>query len=956
MTAPPDDTTDPQTIIAKLRAERDAAIVREARRDTDYAERAAHQGATVQVLQAMAVSLGGPKPVFEMIVRRARDLCDAYSATLAQVVDGSIALRAYVAGNEAEDKEHEAAFPRPVAADSMFGRAIVARQPVQLPDVAADQTYALREGTLRGAVRAQAAVPLMRNEEAIGAINITRRQTGGFSQAQIELLQVFANQAVIAITSAETYRALQERTAALAQRNSEYSERIEHQSAIIDVLKVMSASPGDPQPVFDLIVHRAQELSNATSAGLFEYDGKLQWRRANSGGDAATNQRLAALFPMEPTPHVLSGRAILDRQIVHVRDMDAEPGLFQAARDAGNKSLLALPLLRDGEAIGALACNSVKPGGFSDSQVALLQTFAEQAVIAITSAETYRALQRRTSDLREALEQQTATAEVLKVINSSPDDPMPVFNELLDRALRLCDGWQGTLWMFDGERMRATATAGYSGELAGQLSEWREIHPFQRRLAQGEPVFQINDLAAEELYRSGNLLTRTAVDVAGIRTVAFVALVKDAATLGGFTIGRREVRAFTTKQVVLLQNFAAQAVIAIENARLINETREALEQQTATAEVLQVINASPGNLMPVFDAMLEKAMRLCGVAFGILNTWDGKYAHVVATRGCPPALSERLVARGPTSTISPAIARLLKTKCPVHVRDVMTGDGYRNGHPDPRALVELGGARTFLAVPLRKDGVILGYIAVYRQEVREFSDKEIALLENFAAQAVIAMENARLINEQREALEQQTATAEVLQVINASPGDLAPVFDAMLEKATRLSGAAYGVLRSFDGEHLHMLASRGVPTEYTEFLAQSGDPGTPGDSLIPGTSPMQAFETRQPVQRLDVRESTGYTSGIPGARAIAELGGARTVLHVPLVKDQTAVGLLTFYRREVRAFSDKQIALLQNFAAQAVIAIENARLLTETREALEQQTATAEVLQVINTSPGDLRP
>jgi GAF domain-containing protein len=232
MVTPPDETTaDPNAVIAALRqqlaeslAERDAAVARDAKLDSDCAERAAHQEATVEVLQAMAASPGDPKPVFEMIVRRARDLCDAYSATLAQVVDGSIVLRAYVAGNEAEAKEHEAAFPRPVAADTMFGRAILAREPVQLPDVAADQTYALREGTLRGAVRAQVAVPLIRDGVAFGAINITRRQTGEFSSAQIALLQVFADQAVIAINSAETYSALQERTAALAQRNSEYSE------------------------------------------------------------------------------------------------------------------------------------------------------------------------------------------------------------------------------------------------------------------------------------------------------------------------------------------------------------------------------------------------------------------------------------------------------------------------------------------------------------------------------------------------------------------------------------------------------------------------------------------------------------------------------------------------------------------------------------------------------------
>jgi GAF domain-containing protein len=288
MTAPSDDTTtDLHAVNARLRAERDAALAREAKRDTDYTERAAHQAATVEVLQTMAASPGDAQPVFELIVRRARDLCDAYGASLAQVVDGSIVLRAYAGYDEAAAKGHEAAFPRPVAEDTMFGRAIVAREPVQLPDVGADRTYALREGTVRGGVRAQAAVPLMQDGQAIGAINITRQQTGEFSQAQIKFLKVFANQAVIAITGAETYRALQERTAALAQRNTEYGERIEHQSATIDVLKAMS---GDPQPVFDLIVRHADKLCDGSAVGLFEFDGKLVHLRANLFGRAGERE------------------------------------------------------------------------------------------------------------------------------------------------------------------------------------------------------------------------------------------------------------------------------------------------------------------------------------------------------------------------------------------------------------------------------------------------------------------------------------------------------------------------------------------------------------------------------------------------------------------------------------------------------------------------------------------
>jgi GAF domain-containing protein len=391
-----------------------------------------------------------------------------------------------------------------------------------------------------------------------------------------------------------------------------------------------------------------------------------------------------------------------------------------------------------------------------------------------------------------------------------------------------------------------------------------------------------------------------------------------------------------------------QAVIAGLRA----ERDAALAREAALAEVLAVINRSPGDPGPVFEAILQKAHNLCGVTIGSLATYDGTYLRTVAAHGYPPDhFANTGLPFRPTAANS---QRLIDGARLIHYADIaaMPAESVSNF----RDVVERLGVRTVLMIPLRKDGTYVGGISSLRTEVKPFTEAEISLLESFAAQAVIAIQNARLMAEQREALEQQTATAEVLQVINASPGDLTPVFDAMLEKAMRLCGAAFGVLRSFDGERLRILASRGVPSEYAEFLAGYTGFLPAGDPPALGTSVMQALQTRLPAQRLDARESAGYKSGAPGGRAIVDLGGARTVLHVPLVKDPVSVGLLTFYRQEVRSFSDKQVALLQNFAGQAVIAMENARLLTEQREALEQQTAAAEVLEIINRSPGELTP
>jgi adenylate cyclase len=556
-------------------------------------------------------------------------------------------------------------------------------------------------------------------------------------------------------------------------------------------------------------------------------------------------------------------------------------------------------------------------------------------------ADLQRQLAECKAERDEALQRETATAEVLQVINSSPGDLKPVFDAILDKAHSLCGAEFGSLFRYDGERFRAIASHGVPGALVSRLREGIRANDSRasQQLIAGEPFAHVHDSALEEhaVYRGMDR-------VSSHRTLLSVPLRKGDLLLGMIVAGRLEVRPFTDKQIALLQNFAAQAVIAMENARLLTETREALEQQTATAEVLQVINSSPGDLTPVFDAMLERAIRLCGAVQGALWLIDSERARLAASQGLAVEFVELLRDRGGMGADPHyPLQRVRRGERVIHYLDMQD-----SGLPFAKEAVAAD-VRTLVWVALVREGIALGAFAIARREVRAFSDKETALLQNFAAQAVIAMENARLLTETREALEQQTATAEVLQVINSSPGDLTPVFDAMLEKAMRLCGAAFGSFLTFDGEHFLAVVHRGVPAELVESLRQPQSP-TPGGSFE------RLVHGELIVHLADISDDDAYRRGLRGRVAMVDIGGARTAVWVALRKDDALLGALVLYRQEIRLFTDKQIALLQNFAAQSVIAMENARLITETREALKQQTATADVLQVINSSPGDLKP
>jgi GAF domain-containing protein len=730
----------------------------------------------------------------------------------------------------------------------------------------------------------------------------------------------------------------------LEKYSRELAEARAQQSAATEILGIISSSPANVQPVFDTIVRNFVALCGSTFGAIYTFDGELVHFASAYGFSPDQLTELKAKYPVNVNDRsVLSSRAIAARVPVHIQDVTSDPE-YDRPHGALTESrrLLAVPMLRDGVPLGAIVAAWAVAGATPRQHEDLLKTFAAQAVIAIENT-------RLLNELRESLQQQTATADVLKVISSSAGALGLVFEAMLGNAVHICEARFGNLFL---HRDGAMEMAAMNNPPAAYAELWRQNPVVSvsespdmpiARLAATRQVVHINDITDEGSgYAPGDPRRGSLLRAAGIRTMLLVPMLKDQELIGGIVIYRQEVRPFTGKQIELVQSFASQAVIAIENARLLNELRESLQQQTAIAEVLGVISSSPGELEPVFQTILTNAVRICEAKFGTLYRYDGEAFYHAAGSGTPAALVEIQKQHGrfipETGTL---LHRVMETKKVAHSADYAA-------KPSLGLSAKFGGARATVVVPMLKENELIGAFAIYRQEVQAFTAKQIELLTNFASQAVIAIENTRLLNELRESLQQQTATSEVLQVISSSPGELQPVFEIMLANATRLCGAKFGTLYLCEGDGFRAIAIYNAPPAFSEARASVIHP--PSDSTLG-----RAAHAKQPSQIVDITTSRAYVEGDSFVIGAVARGGYRAVLSVPLLKDDALIGVISIYRQEVQPFSEKQIEVVTNFASQAVIAIENTRLLNELREALQQQTATADVLKVISRSTFDLQ-
>jgi GAF domain-containing protein len=881
-------------------------------RNAELREALEHQTATAEVLGIISQSPTDVQPVLDAIVESAARVC-GIDDVLLRLHEGNIRVARAHFG------------PIPIgrvgsSVDEPHVRWIREHGTLHVPDIRAQNDFpTLGSGSH---VRTFLQVPLYQQGDLIGSLNARRIEVRPFTPAQIKLLETFADQAVIAIENVRLFQ--------------ELKESLEQQTATSEILGVIASSPTDIQPVLDIVAENAARLCDAKDAVIFRVDGDMLHRAAAYGPMPGTELRRPITRGSVP------GRAVIDRQTIHVRDLSAEeaenefPDTKRHQQITGTRTILATPLLREGLPLGSITVRRQEVRPFTDKQIALLETFANQAVIAIENVRLFQ-------ELKESLEHQTATAEVLGIISRSPTDVEPVLDAIVESAARVCGIDDVVLRLHEGNTMVPRAHFGPIPIGRIEIS----IYEPQNRWVREHGTLHVPDIRAQNDFP-------TLGSGGSARTYLIVPLRQQRELIGTLNARRIEVRPFTPALIKLLETFADQAVIALENVRLFKELQErnrdlteALEQQTATSEILRVIASSPTDIQPVLDVVAENAGRLCEATDVLIHRVDGQMLPIAASVG-------RFAATYPASERFPivrgsVVGRAVLDGKTIHVHDLAAESDEE--FPVAKDFQRRYGHRTVLVTPLMREGMPLGAIWMRRTEVRPFSERQIKLLETFANQAVIAIENVRLFQELKESLEQQTATSEILGVIASSPTDIQPVLDAIAESAARLCSARDAAIRLVEGNVLRLAAHYGpIP-----FFA------APELPINRGSVTGRAVVDGQPIQVEDLL-SVAATE-FPEVRASGEREGDRTLLAVPLVREDVPIGAILIRRTVVDPFTDKQIALVKTFADQAVIAIENVRLFkeiqernAELREALEHQTATAEVLGIISRSPTNVQP
>ena len=905
------------------------------------------QTATADVLKVISRSTFDLQVVLNTLTELAARLCRAERSAI-RLLKGEQYLYAASHGFVPEHRERMLREPLKPGLGSVVGRVALEGKSVHVLDGQLDPAPEVASRSVSGKIRTMLGVPLQREGSPVGVLLLQRSVVQPFTDKEIALAETFADQAVIAIENVRLFEAEQQRT-------QELSESLEQQTATSEVLKVISSSPGDLEPVFQAMLANGTRLTEAKYGILWLREGEKFRCGALHNAPAA----LAEARRLQPiiTPHPDSplGRAARTRQVIHVADMKVEQAkadissrpVVELVEFGGARTILAVPMVKDNELVGVITIYRQEVRLFNDKQVALLTSFAAQAVIAIENTRLLNELRKRTEDLTESLEQQTATSEVLSVISRSKFDLQPILQSVVDTAVRLCRADQATISRRDGDAYRFAA--GYS--LHPEYLERERATPIipgpgtvVGRAAMDRRVARIDDAMTDPLYEK-----KEDAAVAQIRSMIGVPLMRDGQPIGVIALARRRVEPFTDREIELVTTFADQAVIAIENVRLFEEVQkrtadlqESLEYQTATGDILTVISRSPTDTQPVFDIIGERAEKLCDADISVVSMVDGDMLQLSSIHGVSSEGVAAVQAVYPMNRAQETItARTARTGAVVHVPDVLADSQY-----ETKGAARAAGFRACLGVPMIREGQVIGTIFVARKTSGLFTDSQVQLLKTFADQAVIAIGNVRLFEEvQRrtedltESLQQQTATSEVLGVISRSSGNLNPVFEAILGNATRICEAQFGGLFLSEGPAFRSVAQQGPLLDWWKqdpLLDVRRHPGLPLSRVA---------RSKSVVHVADLAAEAAHHADDPRFIALVETAGAHTVLGVPMLKDDDLIGAIIIYRSEVRRFNDKQIELVQNFASQAVIAIENARLLNELRRSTTDLTQSLEELR-----------